>query len=1269
MSIETIFSVKNEHLSQLKEYKAVDFFRKLLWAEARSLGIELSKIKVSSEVKIRDDGIDASVDDTQIPTGNGIIKTGITHYQIKSGKTTPNIKDELFGKGNEANKENLKKGIQDCFESESGGTYILVCTGIDLEYKRYNEILAKIKGYLQQCGYNDPKVEVLSQNNLISFLQGFPSLAFSLNGNDKDSFQSHQSWAENDTMKYKFVSGPDQKNLIARIRKKLRTNKEAVHIRILGESGSGKSKLIHNATRVKDLSPLVIYCEASQFVGSDLLNNILRDDNHFSIILVVDECNSRDRTAIWDKLKNRGPRIKLITINNDFEEKASDLTPDIMPLLKEEQIQNILIQEHQIPKVHAHRWTEFCSGLPGVAHMIGQNLKSDQENLLAPLSTADFWERCVVGGDDLTNPDVVDRWVVLRYLALFKQFGFKGNVSDEFKAISDIVKNAYPLITRQRFRKIVLDLKKRGILKGDYTLHITPKVLHIKLWLEWWENYYDEDFNLTEFTQNFTTELRNWFYEMFKYAADSEDALKIVKQLLGPNGLFQSNDFLTHLSSRFFLALTEADPESALECLKQTIGKCDKDMLIQFTARRNVVWALEKIAIWRNLFPDAARLLIALGEAENEKISNNASGVFAKLFSLGPGAVASTEAAPIERLPVLKEAFESGSKEQRKIALNACNKGLQSGHFSRMSGAEYQGLRKEPDFWYPKTRVEWLNAYRSLWQLLFEQLEHSPEDERRDAVRILLGHAGSLARMHNLGNIVVNTVKTISETGYASDKQIIEMITRILHHDDSYVENKGLPSTIRKSFEKLQEKLTGSDFHSLMQRYVGMDLLEDELLEQQDGVNPTQPHLEKLAKQSIENPGLLESELSWLVTTEAKNGNRFGYILGQKDEFLSLLPTLLNAQRNVRENASTYFLGGYFHAIFEKDLTQWEQQLDALCVDTTLNTIVPSLTHYSGLTDHAGNRILKLAENGIINIYDFELFKYKNSITNLSGSVFEAWIGFLLKNTDRSAIDIALKLFYNYYIPQKAKHNLPYDLTFCLLSHPELFKESDNYRYDTMTDFYWTETAKTFLSLHPRKALELVQLMLVPFGSDRTLFDSFSQSCSYLTEATKKYPAEVWRYVSQYLDNRDNFSRSISLGNWLKEGDLSEKEKEVGAITLIPSENIFEWIDGDVENRAWYFAFEFAPKTLAIEKWRDSLTRDFIARYGDREDVRRNLISNYFTESFSGLPSLHYEERLEKLQTIKRTDDNENVVRWINEFVDTLEESVERAKIEEERMF
>ena len=87
MNMETIFTVKNEHLNRLDQNTAVDFFRRLLWAEARRLGIELSKIYVLSWGNVADGGVDATVNDAQIAEGYGIIKQGKTCYQIKSGAT------------------------------------------------------------------------------------------------------------------------------------------------------------------------------------------------------------------------------------------------------------------------------------------------------------------------------------------------------------------------------------------------------------------------------------------------------------------------------------------------------------------------------------------------------------------------------------------------------------------------------------------------------------------------------------------------------------------------------------------------------------------------------------------------------------------------------------------------------------------------------------------------------------------------------------------------------------------------------------------------------------------------------------------------------------------------------------------------------------------------------------------------------------------------------------------------------------------------------
>jgi hypothetical protein len=80
----------------------------------------------------------------------------------------------------------------------------------------------------------------------------------------------------------------------------------------------------------------------------------------------------------------------------------------------------------------------------------------------------------------------------------------------------------------------------------------------------------------------------------------------------------------------------------------------DRQSLLNFKeGRRDVIWALERLAEHAELFLPAAALLLALAEAENERWSNSATGVFAGLFSLAYGEAAPTELTPDYRLPVL----------------------------------------------------------------------------------------------------------------------------------------------------------------------------------------------------------------------------------------------------------------------------------------------------------------------------------------------------------------------------------------------------------------------------------------------------------------------------------------------------------------------------------------------------------------------------------------------------------------------------------------
>ena len=1235
MNFETIFTVNNEDLGRLDPTGAVDLFRELLWAEARRLGIEISKINVSIQTNVPDGGVDAVVVENETSTASGLIKIGQTSYQIKSGQSfspwqESEIQKELFGERTPLNKQNLGESIRACLDA--GGTYVLVCTSIDLVEPQRTDALNRIKDYLKQCGYQQPKIEVWSQNTLCGFFKIFPSLALQINGRGGATFQTRNSWTQDANMRFPFVSGQSQNKLIANIQNELRRNDDTVHVRILGEPGIGKTKLALEAIKAKDLSPLVIYCSASQFRDSVLMNELLRDDNQFSAVLVIDECDPDSRSYIWDKLKYRGSRIKLITIYNEYKEKSGDITYYDTPPLEREQIRNIIIRGYQIPADQADRWAELCNGSPRVAHVIGWNLANNPEDLLKPPSTVNIWERYITAGD-APNSERIEQWrLVLQHLALFKRFGYERSVAREAQAIAKKIEEANPQITLDKFEDIIYQLRERRILQGEFTLYITPKALHIKLWTQWWERHH-RLFKLEVFTQGLPKELFECFCEMFQYAAESEAASRIVEDLLGPNGPFHNDANLkTRLGSRFFLALTEANPKSALRCLMRIMKTWNKEDFLHFTeGRREVVWALERIAMHRDLFADAARLLLALGEAENEDWSNNASGVFAGLFSPAYSRGAPTEAAPADRFPILKEAFESGSKDRRLLALEACKIGLQPMRMWRRTiGAEYQGLHKEPELWNPKTYGELWDVYRQVWQLLVEQLERLPADEREKGVVILLEHAPELGQIPTLIDMIVDTVGTLAKKTYVNEKRVMATINSILFHD-----GKKLPVKSRQRWEQLMNELVGSDFHSMMQRYVGMSLLEDEFDENRNHVNQAQPQIEKLAQQAVDTLSLLQAELHWLVKSEAQNGYRFGHELGKRDDRFALLPTLLDAQRNAATNANVSFLGGYFRAIFDKDQPLWEEQLDALIEDTKLNIAISALTRYSRLTDQAGLRLLNLATNGIIDVKHLGIFSYGKATENLSEEVFTAWIEFLLSARDKFAASIALTLYYYYYVCEKPEPALPRNLTFRLLAHPAIFEESNRYRFDTMTDYYWVEIGKAFLKSSPEKSLELVEPMLSDFGHHGSIFSVNSETCSVLNQITEQYPVEVWKQVSKLLEDQIDFSRAVTLEQWLREGGPSARRERKGALTLIPPEKIWEWIDKDMDNRAWYVAYRLMPKTLSAEEWPTSLVRAFLIRYGEREDVRENLRANYSTEMWQGSLSLHHENKRQKLLRLK----------------------------------
>ena len=326
-----------------------------------------------------------------------------------------------------------------------------------------------------------------------------------------------------------------QRLIVDEVRTKIRDAASAVHIRIWGEAGIGKTRLALEATRAEDLAPLVVYCDsASKFRDSELMNELMREDNNFSSIIVVDECDPDARSYIWNKFKHVGKRIVLVSLYGEYDPTTGDISYFRAPELGKDQVVRILERYH-LPNDQAERWSELCSGSPRVAHVIGTNLLNNPEDLLSPLDSVNIWARYVEGGDPPTSPLVQRRKLVLSYLALFKRFGYGTSLVSEAQAIAGLVKLADPDITWSRFQEIIEGLRTRRILQGETTLYVTPRALHLWLWLDWWK-LYGSTFDYTEFSKYLPPQLEVWFKEMFQYAAGSPAASKVVADLLSPAG-------------------------------------------------------------------------------------------------------------------------------------------------------------------------------------------------------------------------------------------------------------------------------------------------------------------------------------------------------------------------------------------------------------------------------------------------------------------------------------------------------------------------------------------------------------------------------------------------------------------------------------------------------------------------------------------------------------------------------------------------------------
>ena len=89
---------------------------------------------------------------------------------------------------------------------------------------------------------------------------------------------------------------------------------------------------------------------------------------------------------------------------------------------------------------------------------------------------------------------------------------------------------------------------------------------------------------------------------------------------------------------------------------------------------------------------------------------------------------------------------------------------------------------------------------------------------------------------------------------------------------------------------------------------------------------------------------------------------------------------------------------------------------------------------------------------------------------------------------------------------------------------------------------------------------------------------------------------------------------------WLRGGRSIREDDEAG-FGAIPAPVVFEWVDADVEDRAWLLAEHCLP-IVSRPDAPVTFARQMLERYGAMEQVRRSLHANNFSEGWKEVAPL-----------------------------------------------
>jgi hypothetical protein len=1254
--MKSLWAVPISSVVSLSPEGAVTLTRAILRTECGYAKLGPTALTISDRLMTPDGGIDAEINATQLQTipQDCIFRSSITGFQIKSGAnfkpwTLNSIRGEL-----------LNSQGQLCPEVERlikrKGHYTIICTGHDLTPKQRNDARNHILSILSGEGFKgcEGKIDVLGASQIAEFAERYPETAYLLAADPVQEAMILEEWRHDSHMTNVFEESPEQTKIISYLRTALKG--ESKHIRILGEAGLGKTRIVLESLKDEAISPYVLYIQhGSQFGQTKLFRQLLKSGRDKPLILVIDELPETELSAIWRHLLPRCGHLKIVSMDHGLDKTRDENIERInAPYLADDRIKKILAQRVG-ESLELDRWAKICEGSPRVAQAIADNLCANPTDLLKPPTTIPIWTRFLHGYGSRDEANARQIECVALHLALFSRFGFEAPAVEEGEYIAALISNIDPTIGWARFQEIVQDLRERRVLQGRKTLFFVPKALHIYLWKQFWERY-GRGFDFTRTFSSMPEALHTWFSNMFKYAGGADTA-QVIADILNLEGIFSQNEFLLSAKgSQLLSILAEASPAAVLRLLEARIGKWSNEDLLELRGnRQQIVWSLEKIAVWPNFTVRAMQLLTRLAVNENSTNSNNSKGTLLGLFRIGPE-FAATESSPEVRLPAFLNLLRAQSDAERHLGLEAAKASLDAhGIGFRIVGPEYQGLKERAKIWVPGTYNDLWQAQFRYFQTLVDETKNWPCHLRTEVCNALLNAVDNQILTPPCTELAFQVLDTlVNDEGMQPEK-----LNCFFWHWRKHKDNGKHPKTIKR-LQILESRYTRRDLVSRFNCYVldanWLEWEEEERENKRKTMSRKKLLVKAFARRISQSPGKF-NEIRHLLTPRKRSQGlwHFGELLAQNDIDRLLLPQLIDVTLTAKHQTC---LHGYLSELrkYNKDL--YISTLNGFFDSESTAWLGSHIALSSEYVDDLFVKCLSALDKRWISSQQFSLLRYGRAIDHVPKE--KLYTLFQQLNSHQAEESMCLLVELLDLIPLNDTSPVDSDFVFGVASRTV---PSDEGR-DVMRGYHWKNVSRKLIKWDETSALPLLDILLIRMReSFRLSYDSDVQP--FANELVQANPSGAWEVIKAHLEEtHPEPPRSIL--NWLDGGLGGFDDKEVrGAIADLPLHEILEWIDENPDSRAVLIA-EAAPRTLD-DKNGGILTRNLLSKYGQFDGVQSVISGNFNSGGWIGPRSANLKRKRDKFRRWLAAGFDYEITHWIESEIEHLDRNIEIEEFREER--